>query len=195
MLEGTTQKTMALALRDLLVAPSVTMPKKKRKIAEAAFDRWAKEPVTQTYAHGTVSVPQITDDLLDAVLRTMQPLVKRDGRLWTIEPVDPRKVTFNWDPKLVREITGWKELDAVLTQHRHGGYHGFFKPSAVECVAQMRVRPESYVTQVKDAETMPGLREYIANGFYIDPDFPITIFSDGSGHIARTVYVRIEEAE
>ena len=68
------------------------------------------------------------------------PLVRREGKLWLIEPPKSEtRVSFVWDPKLRAEAPSLRIVDVVPSWHSYG-YHGLFKPSVRECLDALPAR-------------------------------------------------------
>lgn len=83
-----------------------------------------------------MKIPKLTNERLAELQATIKPVI-RDGKdLWYIEDVDPRNIAFTWDPKPTEKATGLKLLCTARTLHTYG-YHGFFKPSIAEVLAQV----------------------------------------------------------
>lgn len=119
------------------------------------------------------SKTEITNDRLDELMSRVSPLVEKNGKLYRIREVHPRKTAFTWSPELLDEVPTEKVHELVVNQTHHScGYHGFFKPSISECLAQHPVDP-------------------FANAFYLDTD-TIAISPCGEGHIADCHWVRID---
>lgn len=74
-------------------------------------------------------------------MRKIRPVVRFGNVPWYIKPTDPRKIAFAWDPKKAAETEGLQEVCEITTYHLFG-YHGFFKPSVAEVLAQI---PEEYL--------------------------------------------------
>lgn len=81
----------------------------------------------------TFDIPDIPDEQLQELVDRIRPVVRRDGQLFYIEPPDPRRVSFLWDPVLTGEATDLVEIGVVPTLHTWG-YYGFFKPSVAEVI-------------------------------------------------------------
>lgn len=94
------------------------------------------------------TIPEIADTVLEALAGQMKPVVRfvkgeggrlithDEGELYWIKPVDLRQTAFTWDPKPTRRATGLVKLRDIITCHTYG-YHGFFKPSIAEVIAQI----------------------------------------------------------
>lgn len=94
------------------------------------------------------TIPEIADTVLEALAMQMKPAVRfvkgeggrlithDEGELYWIKPVDLRRTAFTWDPKPTRRATGLVKLRDITTCHTYG-YHGFFKPSIAEVIAQI----------------------------------------------------------
>ena len=90
-------------------------------------------------------IPKISDEVLEERYAKIQPLLKRDGKLFSIQrPIDLRNQSFIWDPKIGNEVKGLKEIAQVKTLHTYG-YYGIFKPSIAEVLSQV---PEYLLDQV-----------------------------------------------
>jgi hypothetical protein len=81
---------------------------------------------------------ELTDEEITTMLGRLKPVVRRDGALYYIEPVDPRGVAFTWDPKTIDEAVGLKEHGVIHTLHTWG-YYGLFKPSLAEVLSMISV--------------------------------------------------------
>lgn len=115
---------------------------------------------------------EISDDLLEDRSRRIVPLVKKDGKLYRIEQPHLRNTAYTWEPKLLKQVEDYQELFTSKTMHSCG-YHAFFKPSIAEVLAQADVI------------------EPWANGFYIMNEREIDMCTEGEGHIATVMWVRI----
>lgn len=84
-----------------------------------------------------LEIPKISNEVLEERYARIKPLVKRDGKLYTITKPDLRNQSFIWDPKLEQEVSGGlKEVVKVKTLHTYGHY-SLFKPSVAEVLAQI----------------------------------------------------------
>ncbi len=83
-----------------------------------------------------MEIPKLTDERLAELQAIIKPVVPDGTDLWYIQDVDPRTIAFTWDPKPTVRATGLKPLRTVRTLHTYG-YHGFFKPSIAEVLAQV----------------------------------------------------------
>lgn len=81
-------------------------------------------------------VPKITEERLAELLPRIRPVVRKDGGLWYIKPVDPRRIAFLWDPTLDAKVEDLKELRGIHTFHDYG-HPSLFKPSIAEVLAQI----------------------------------------------------------
>ena len=87
--------------------------------------------------------PKINDNNLYTLMEKIKPVAEKDGKLYYIKDVDPRTVAFTWDPEFKAEATGLTECGTIHTMHTYG-YHGFFKPTIAEVMAQI---PKEYYSK------------------------------------------------
>lgn len=113
---------------------------------------------------------KITDELLEERLKRFTPLHWQGKGLKRASKVDPRTTSFTWEPRLYSGKVVFEESMVTPTFH-HCNFHGWFKPSIAEVLAQ-----------VPDDTTI--------NAFYIDTK-QVRICSDGGGHIAATHWGRV----
>jgi hypothetical protein len=92
-----------------------------------------------------MNIPKITDARISEMLKTIRPLIHRDGKLHCIKWIDTRKVAFTWNPVLDGEVQATEIVGRIRTLHTYG-YPGFFKPSIAEVLAQI---PEELVAKVR----------------------------------------------
>jgi len=59
-----------------------------------------------------------------------------DVHLVHMEPVDPYRTAFTWDPKPTTPATDIRPFETIKTLHRYA-YYGFFKPSIAEVLSQI----------------------------------------------------------
>ena len=104
---------------------------------------------------GFTTTPNVDEDLLAVLLayrrelsdleltelaRKIQPIVRdENGRCFFIKPVDPRGVSFLWDPSFAEEADGPGGIvrhSTIYTLHPFS-YHGMFKPSIAEVLAMI----------------------------------------------------------
>lgn len=88
---------------------------------------------------------EISDEKLSSLLARIKPVFDfpNKGKCY-IKPVDPRKVSYIWDPTPDGSAKGLKSLCDIDTYHAFG-YYGLFKPSIAEVLAQI---PEDKLDQV-----------------------------------------------
>lgn len=86
----------------------------------------------------TFDIPNISDEEIANLLRTISPLVRNDlDVLCTFKPVDPRRMSFIWDPKELKPLPyKVKELRRIRTLHTYG-HPALFKPSVAEVLSQL----------------------------------------------------------
>lgn len=97
-----------------------------------------------------LAIPEIGDFRLRKLGRIIKPLVRSDGELYHIEPVDYRSIAFAWDPKLTEQAQGLNEVATIPTLHTYG-YYGLFKPTVAEVLAQI---PREIQNQVEAFEVL-----------------------------------------
>jgi hypothetical protein len=116
-------------------------------------------------------IPEIDDETLTRLLGQIKPIFKTDDGYRFIEPVDPRKKAFTWDPQYADKVDfDLYELAKIETYHRCG-YIAMFKPSLAEVIAQI---PKHLLVHVDAFEMMKDA----------DGDFIVGCFGQGDGHRA-----------
>jgi hypothetical protein len=138
-----------------------------------------------------LGLDRVMESLSDARLAELRQRIKPvylreiEGKeeLWYMEPVDPKRQTFVWDPKPTTKAEGLEEIAKITTYHRFGAPI-FFKPSEKEVLAQLLVLlPEEQLRQVIAFRTEPAFPNYV----------PLMLTSDGGYHVAvTTLYKRRE---
>ena len=58
---------------------------------------------------------ELSDEQIAEMLKKMRPVVRRDGELFYIKSVDPRKVSFTWGPTTTKKATGLLEIARIYT--------------------------------------------------------------------------------
>ena len=97
-----------------------------------------------------LSIPEIADARLTELLQSIKPLVRVNPTgLHYIEPCDPRKVAFTWDPTPTTPANDLEPICTIRTLHTYG-FYGFFKPSIAEVIAQI---PEALLIETVAFET------------------------------------------
>ena len=82
-------------------------------------------------------IPEITDERLKELAIKIRPVYIYENELTWIEPVkNLRRTAFSWDPSPGAPAENLEKLTTIQTLHTFG-YHGFFKPSVAEVLAQM----------------------------------------------------------
>lgn len=82
-------------------------------------------------------IPHITDERIAELLATIKPMVfDAQGGPCTFDAVDPRGVSFIWDPDGLRPVEGIEPWRQVRTVHTYG-HPALFKPSIAEVLAQL----------------------------------------------------------
>lgn len=80
-----------------------------------------------------IEQPPISEKKRQTMLKRIKPLVRKEGKLYFINPVDPVTVAFTWDPECSWEVPEGKYLKiGVIPTFHKWGYYGFFKPSIEE---------------------------------------------------------------
>jgi hypothetical protein len=125
--------------------------------------------INHTWITGRPNVPEISDDSLRENLSRLRPLVQRGQKFYEVELPDLRGTALTWEPKLIREVE-FHPLVHTETDHTCG-YHGFFKPSIAEVLAQV---PDDLPPEV--------------NAFCILTEQTIGIYETGTGHRAQTAF-------
>jgi hypothetical protein len=98
-------------------------------------------------------IPEITDERIKELLKSIKPVVFKKDKPFYIKPVDSRTAAFTWDPKTTKAAKGLIPLATITTYHTYG-YYGFFKPSVAEVLAQI---PEALVGNIVAFSTQgPG---------------------------------------
>lgn len=92
-------------------------------------------------------IPEVSKALIQERAYRIKPVVRFrrrggewvhsvEGKLHYIEPVDLFHTSFIWDPKPTTRASGLAPLGVTRTYHTYG-YHGIFKPSIAEVLAQI----------------------------------------------------------
>lgn len=120
-----------------------------------------------------LSVPSISDELLNKLMTQIRPVIQRNDTLFYIEHVHPRQDGFNFIHSIAGEANNLEEIVTITTFHRYGASH-FFSPSIAEVMAQI---PVGYIDQLvafkTDIETAnisawPEVaREALQGGFHM----------------------------
>ena len=92
-----------------------------------------------------VWIPKVPKERIQELSELIRPVVQFDGKGGRyIKPVDLFGIAYTWDPEPEDRATGLVSLCDITTYHSYG-YHGFFKPSIAEVLAQI---PNEYVGKV-----------------------------------------------
>ncbi len=113
----------------------------------------------------------LSDAELDELSSRISPLVREGDDLYRIEPVEPRHVSFIWDPQFVDKMEAWQPIGRIQTLHSldHGGR---FKPTIAEVLCMI---PEELMSEVtafevfgpEDAADLRRQRPAIQAGFHV----------------------------
>jgi hypothetical protein len=95
-----------------------------------------------------IHIPEITNERLNELLLRIKPVVEFNGVKHWIKKCHPRDVAYTWDARKAGKAPALKELRAIRTYHTYG-YHGMFKPSIAEVIAQI---PADIIDQVTEFE-------------------------------------------
>lgn len=127
-------------------------------------------------------IPKISDTRLKQLAKKIRPVVRgSNGTLHYIKPVNLKETAFTWDPDLAEETISPTLIATIRTLHTYG-YHGFFKPSIAEVLAQI---PLDLLDSVDAFETHgPDTAE----DFYQDEE-TTNAFNSGF-HTAKTMLYR-----
>lgn len=88
----------------------------------------------------------ISDERLARLMQTIKQVeTMKDGRIVTVVPVDPREVSCIYNMKYGKRCKNLKPLMEIETVHTCGGWHGFFKPSIAEVLAQVPEEVEDHI--------------------------------------------------
>jgi hypothetical protein len=121
-------------------------------------------------------IPEISDKKLEALRKTIRPLVIKDGKLHYASMVDPRNVSFAWSA--AKERAEDVEPFAVIRTIHEYGAPVCFKPSEAEVLSQM---PEKLTKEAVAYLTVSPARAEHA------------LTEDTRFHVARTVLYRRSE--
>ncbi len=125
----------------------------------------------------TITIPEISDEELTRLYKLIRPIFHRRHTPYYYALSNPRDTAFNWNkpagkaPKLI-------EHKRIRTLHRFG-YHGIFKPSVDEVIAQMSAEDRLVVIafETHGPETADDLNRH---GIELNAGF----------HVAETVLYR-----
>jgi len=93
--------------------------------------------MTQVRVEKKIWIPEVSKQYIIELAERIKPVVQfAFGGKCYIKPVDLFKIAYTWDPVAADKATGLKLLCDITTYHTYG-YHGFFKPSIAEVLAQI----------------------------------------------------------
>lgn len=119
----------------------------------------------------------ISKDEVRDILRRIAPLHRDDetDELHYVhwEGVDVETIAFLWEPKLGQKVEGLREVSHIKSAHTFGA-PVFFKPSLMECAAQIR----TYVGiadafEVVTPDNEDGIYFYLTNGGALLETYPV----------------------
>jgi hypothetical protein len=127
------------------------------------------------WIEGKAFVPEISDILLNKLIKKIVPVIRKEDKLYNIELPDLRHTAYTWDTKLKDEHKDLIEVARIKTDH-YCGYYGFFKPSVAEVIAQI---PEGFINKICAFEILADMDS--------GTEDEVKIYSDGNGHQATTI--------
>lgn len=80
----------------------------------------------------------------------INPVIKKDGYLYYIEPVDLQRMSFLWSPVFTEKALNIKVFCRIITYHSFS-FHGFFKPTISEVLSQI---PDEHIKNTVAFETI-----------------------------------------
>jgi len=123
-----------------------------------------------------LQLPTIDDEKLETILRTVTPVVQRNGQ-WYAVTAHPRKTSLLWLED--GDIDWERPLDLVvrevpsITFHCAGSpiqvpvhgwlYHGWFRPTAAEIIAQTPERHLQYIDAFSIERIATDMRQYMSD--------------------------------
>lgn len=102
-------------------------------------------------------IPRLTDEEIRKRADKILPIIRYDGKPYYINPVCPFSVSYLWNPKPSSPAKVLiKKLD-ITTYHAYG-YHGLFKPSIAEILAQIpeRLLPDVIAFEIIESPKFAG---------------------------------------
>ena len=79
---------------------------------------------------------EISDEKLVELSKTLKPVVRKDGKLFYIEDIDPRTSTITWNPKIKAEAIGLVEY--IRVPFFSYSYPALWKPSIDEVLVEIQ---------------------------------------------------------
>lgn len=90
-------------------------------------------------------VPELSPSDLAARFEKIKPVTRdSEDNIRLIGPHDPENGAFTFVEERGEAIDGLKEVARITTYHSVGGFHGFFKPTVAEVLAQI---PQRFIEQ------------------------------------------------
>ena len=127
--------------------------------------------MSQSTIEKKVWIPEVPKEQIVLLAKRIKP-VYDFGHKHYIKPVDLFSVAYTWEPKKAKRVVGLKALCDIRTYHGFG-YHGFFKPSIAEVLAQI---PAEHLSKVvafeivdcpKDADDLNKEKEALNAGYHV----------------------------
>lgn len=118
-----------------------------------------------------ILIPPITDRELKR-WGHIRPVMVFHRQLYYIKPGDPRNESFVWDAKRVERADKISPIQDIRTYHGFS-YHGFFKPSVAEVLAQIpkELLPEvaafEIIKRPENAANLNEEKEALNQGFHV----------------------------
>ena len=127
--------------------------------------------MSQSTIEKKVWIPNVPRDQIIQLAKRIKP-VYDFGQKYYIRPVDLFEIAYTWEPKSAKQATGLKTLCDIRTYHGFG-YHGFFKPSIAEVLAQIpaehldKVVAFEIVDRPKDVDDLNQEQEALNAGYHV----------------------------
>lgn len=105
-----------------------------------------KNLILRLFTKPKFEIPALPQEQIELLAQRIKPLVlfpKLGNKKYFIRPVDLWTTSFIWDPQPAQKAHGLEPLIAIQTLHTYG-YHGLFKPTIAEVLAQI---PKEYINQ------------------------------------------------
>jgi hypothetical protein len=119
-----------------------------------------------------IKIPPIKEGRLNELAARIKPVVAFKGVKHYIQPCHLRNEAYTWDAQKAAKAPPLVELVDIRTYHTYG-FHGFFKPSIAEVIAQIPADIIDQVTEFeivdapKSAEDLNEERIALNKGFHV----------------------------